>query len=99
MLLKMSLNKQQLINLIGLAISLIIIIGIFRLAFWELNIFKKESPLPQEISEIEKEVKYISNLKLEEVANRVKQTLPSVVKPVEIPEINPNEIGKNNLFE
>ena len=95
----MNLGKQQVINLIGVIISLIVLIGILRVAFWEFNIFKKESPLPSEILQIEKEVGYISNLKLEEVANRINQNLPSIVKPIEIPEISPNEIGKNNLFE
>ena len=95
----MNLSKQQIINLIGGLISLIILIGILRLAFWEFNIFKKESPLPEEILKIEQEVNYINNLNLNNVANNISQKLPLIVKPLEIPEITPNEIGKNNLFE
>ncbi len=95
----MSFTKNQLFNVIGGIIVLIILIGILRLAFWEFNIFKKEAPLPEDILTIQSEVNYIKERKFEEIGQRLDQILPSVIKPVEIPEINPQEIGKGNLFE
>jgi len=95
----MNFNKNQILNIIGIIISLFIVIGILRVAFWELNIFKKETELPQNVVEIEKELKYIDSLDFDKITQRVSNSIPSIVKPLEIPTINQDEIGKNNLFE
>lgn len=95
----MSFNKIQLFNIIGGIISLVILISILRLAFWEFNIFKKEGPLSQDILEIQAEVEYIASLNFEEIGRKLDNILPSVIKPIEIQEFSPQEIGKNTLFE
>lgn len=94
----MKLTKNQFFNLIGYLVVVIILIGILKIAFWELNIFKKEEPLPSDVLGIKNEIDFIKSLKLSEIGARVHQMLPSP-KTLEIPQINPTEIGKNNLFE
>lgn len=94
----MKLTKTQLVNLMGYFIVIIILIAVFRLSFWEFNIFKKEKELPPEVLEIKKEIDFIKSLKISEMGMRLNQFLPSP-KTLEIPKINPDEIGKNNIFE
>lgn len=91
-------SKNQTINLIGYVITIIILIAILRIAFWEFNIFKKETNLPSDILKIKQEIDALKSLKISEISAKINELLPQP-KTLEIPKINPNEIGKNNLFE
>jgi len=94
--------KTNALNFIGFIIALIIVIALLRIAFWQFGIFKKEASLPSEVAETEAEVKYIEESlkpeKVNDIMNLMKNKLPPG-KVLNIPEINPQEIGKNNIFE
>jgi|GEM_PF-2265856 len=94
----MNITKNQLINIILTLASVVLIGAILWVALWEFNILKKETPMPQEISKIEQELKYIDELNLIDVLEKL-ANLNIVPQVLEIPEIKNEEIGKSNLFE
>ncbi|MFZ8848464.1 MAG: hypothetical protein ACO2O4_04505 [Minisyncoccia bacterium] len=94
----MNITKNQLINIILALASGVLIGAILWVALWEFNILKKETPIPQEISKIEQELKYIDELNLIDVLEKL-ANLNIVPQVLEIPEIKNEEIGKSNLFE
>ena len=94
----MNITKNQLINIILTLASVVLIGAILWVALWEFNILKKETPIPQEISKIEQELKYIDELNLIDVLEKL-ANLSIVPQVLEIPEIKNEEIGKSNLFE
>jgi hypothetical protein len=94
----MNITKNQLLNIV-ITLGLIILIGaILWIALWEFNILKKETPIPQEVLKIEQELRYIDELNLRDILEKL-ANLNIVPQVLEIPEIKSEEIGKSNLFE
>jgi hypothetical protein len=93
-----NLLKFKAFNLISLILSLVILGAIIYIAFWELNIFKKEKEIPLEIKEIENELTILSKLNLTLLSEELRSKLPQP-QVLSQPTISPDMIGKNNWFE
>lgn len=94
----MNITKDKILKIISALISTIIVGAILWVALWEFNILKKEAPLPLEVVKIEQELRFISDLNLRDILEKL-INLNIIPQVLEIPEIKKEEIGKTNLFE
>ena len=86
--------KFSLRVLINFVLALIFILGLIFFAFWRFGIFKQE-PEVTGILEIKAKIDFVNNYPYQELSNYF-QNLPAT--KVEIPEINPEELGRPSLF-
>lgn len=94
----MNITKNQLLNIVFALTSVFLVGAILWIALWEFNILKKESSLPAEILKIQQELKYISEMNLRDILEKL-VNLNIIPQVLEIPEIKEEEIGKTTLFE
>jgi hypothetical protein len=87
----MRLTLQSLVNFI---LFIIFFIGFIIFAFWRFGIFKKEAELV-EVLDIKAKIDFISNYPYQSLTNYF-LNLPTT--KIEIPPINPEEIGRSGLF-
>jgi cytoskeletal protein RodZ len=88
----------SLLNLLAYLGVIIILALVLWIALWEFGILKKETTLPKEVEDIKKELDYLNNYDFKRTAENLQSTLPTP-QIIEIPEIQPNEIGKPSIFE
>lgn len=69
--------------------------GVILILFWQIGIFKKELPPSPQVEEIKNQLDFINNYPFN-VASEFLKNL-SVTK-IEIPQISPDELGRENLF-
>ncbi|GIW66325.1 MAG: hypothetical protein KatS3mg095_0223 [Candidatus Parcubacteria bacterium] len=91
-------SKFNILNFISLLLSIIIILAIIYVGFWELNIFKKEIEISPELKEIQSEINYLSKLNFLDLANEMKNKLPQP-QILSEPTLTSESIGKNSWFE
>ena len=70
-------------------------LGFSIFVFWRFGIFKKEAELG-EILNIKSKIEFINNFPYQDL-NKYFKDLPA--NKLEIPEINPEEIGRSGLFQ
>jgi hypothetical protein len=87
----MRFSFQALINFI---LILAFVLGLIIFAFWRFGIFKKEAELG-EILNIKAKIDFINSYPYQNLTNYF-QGLPTT--KIEIPEIKPEELGRQNLF-
>jgi hypothetical protein len=87
----MKFTFQVVINFI---LILIFFIGLIIFVFWRFGIFKKEAELGA-IYDIKNKIDFVSNYPYQNLVNYF-QNLTTI--KIEIPPINPEEIGRSGLF-
>ncbi len=92
------LQKINIINIVSILISIIIVISVIRIGFWELNIFKKEASINQELKELENELNLLEQTNFKEKFDNLTKNLPPRQK-ILISPLSTSSIGKNNWFE
>jgi hypothetical protein len=92
------LKSYNLLNILAYVGIIVILSLILWVALWEFGILKKETTLPKEIEDIKKELDYLNNYDFKKTAENLQLILPTP-QVIEIPEIQPNEIGKPSIFE
>jgi hypothetical protein len=80
--------------LINFILILVFVLGFIIFAFWRFGIFKKEAELG-EILNIKAKIDFINSYPYENLSNYF-QGLST--NKIEIPEIKPEELGRQNLF-
>ncbi len=63
--------------------------------FWRLGIFKKEATLSQKVIEVKNQLEFINNYPFGGISNYLKNLS---VQTIELPKVNPEEIGREKLF-
>ncbi len=86
-------NKSLIVTTAILLFVLIVFIFVF--LFWRLGILKKEPAPSSKIIEIKEKIDYIQNYPFNTVIDYLKDLS---LQKIEIPQINPEEIGRENLF-
>jgi len=81
--------------LIIFILILIFALGLIIFAFWRFGIFKREVELPSIVLDIKAKIDFVNNYPFQDLNNYF-QTLPAI--KIEIPEIQPEEIGRSSLF-
>jgi hypothetical protein len=87
----MKFTFQVILNFI---LILVFFIGLIIFVFWRFGIFKKEAELGA-ISDIKNKIDFVSNYPYQNLVNYLQNL--STIK-IEIPPINPEEIGRSGLF-
>jgi hypothetical protein len=87
----MKFTFQFILNFI---LILVFFIGLIIFVFWRFGILKKEAELGA-ISDIKNKIDFVSNYPYQNLVNYF-QNLPTI--KIEIPPINPEEIGRSGLF-
>jgi hypothetical protein len=87
----MKFTFQFILNFI---LILVFFIGLIIFVFWRFGIFKKEAELGA-ISDIKNKIDFVSNYPYQNLVNYFQNL--STIK-IEIPPINPEEIGRSGLF-
>jgi hypothetical protein len=92
------LKSYSLLNILAYVGIIVILSLILWIGLWEFGILKKETTLPKEVEDIKKELDYLNNYDFKKTAENLQSILPTP-QVIEIPEIQPNEIGKPSIFE
>lgn len=79
----------------SLIIALIFFIGIISLLFWRLGILKKEFSPSEEMLNLRKQLEFVQNYQFPNLNNYLPNLSTQVL---ELPVIQPEEIGRSNLF-
>ncbi|MGC8981658.1 MAG: hypothetical protein ACP5JU_01785 [Minisyncoccia bacterium] len=87
-----------LLNILAYLGIVVILALVLWIGLWEFGILKKEPTLPKEVEDIKKELDYLNNYDFKKTAENLQSLLPTP-QIIEIPEIQPNEIGKPSIFE
>jgi hypothetical protein len=87
----MKFTFQVILNFI---LILVFFIGLIIFVFWRFGILKKEAELGA-ISDIKNKIDFVSNYPYQNLVNYFQNL--STIK-IEIPPINPEEIGRSGLF-
>jgi hypothetical protein len=87
----MKFTFQVILNFI---LILVFFIGLIIFVFWRFGIFKKEAELGA-IYDIKNKIDFVSNYPYQNLVNYFQNL--STIK-IEIPPINPEEIGRSGLF-
>jgi len=91
-------QKFNIINIVSSLLSIVILSGIIWIGFWELNIFKKEPTINEELKDLENELNLLEQTNFEEKLNNLTRNLPPRQK-ILIDSLPTTSIGKNNWFE
>lgn len=87
--------KFSLHNLVSFILVFLFLIGVLIFSFWRFNIFKEEGEMSKEMSAVKFQIDFVKNYYYQ----NIDKFLSKLSKGrIEIPQILPQEIGRDNLF-
>jgi hypothetical protein len=91
-------QKYSTLNFVIPLITFLLFVWLGWLALVQFGWLSRQVPPSVEAEEIRKEAEFIQKYPLLEKAKKLQQIVP-VMSEINIPELNPEEIGKSNPFE
>lgn len=91
-------QKLNLLSFVAFIVSIFLLALLIWLVIQQFGLFQKQVLLPPEAEQIQQQVEIMKNSSVVEESKNLEKIVPPAEK-IEILELNPEEIGKNNPFE